>query len=113
MVEISRTIPQWRATERQLGGRHPAYLEAAQRVRGMIATRPTAPLDTPLTVRFTLEEAAVILARAPLSAWWMPAPSVSVLPSVEAAFAEAEAIIRAILRSLREGAQTERALGTI
>lgn len=98
MVEITRTIDQWWATARRLDQRYPGYPDAAQRIREKLQITRCAPLDPSLTVGFTVEEAAVVLARAPLSAWWMPAPPVSVMPPLEAAFAEAEDIIRAILR---------------
>lgn len=98
MVEITRTIDQWWATARRLDQRYPGYPEAAQRIREKIQITRCVPLDITPTVGFTVEEAAVVLARAPLSAWWMPAPPVSVIPPLEIAFAEAEEIIRAILR---------------
>ncbi len=99
MVEITRTTDQWRVTACRLDQRHPGYPEAAQRIRAMIVVNRCAPPGTPLSLSFTAEEAAVVLARAPLSAWWMPASSVSLLTQLEAAFAEAEEIIRAIVRA--------------
>ena len=96
MIEITRTIHQWRATAHRLDRRDPGYPEAAQRIHRMIAVKRSPSPDAPLTVGFSAEEAAVVLARAPLSAWWMPVPAIAVLRPVDRAITQAEEIIRAI-----------------
>ncbi len=109
MVEMTRTIRQWLLTARRLDGRDPRYPDAAERVRGAILARRDALPDSRITVAFTMEEAAVVLARAPLSAWWMPMPPVRTLSAVDPAHAEAEAIIRAIGQAAGRELQPEAA----
>ncbi len=100
MVEIARTPCQWRATARRLDRRFPSYPEAAQRIRAKIWDTCCRDGHTLVSLTFNPEEAAVILARAPLSAWWMPASPVSLLPPREEAFVEAEEIIQEIFKTM-------------
>ena len=103
MVEIRRTRRQWWVTARRLDGCHPGYRAAGEQVSRALQTHVNACTEARVTVQFTEEEAAVILARAPLSAWWMPMPTAWLVSPVDAAQAEAEAIIGAILRAQRPG----------
>lgn len=106
MVEITRTRRQWWVTARRLDGCHPGYRAAGERVRRALRVHADACTEGRVTVLFTEEEAAVILARAPLSAWWMPMPTAWLVAPVDAALAEAEAIIGAIVRAQRPGQET-------
>ncbi len=73
MAELTRTIRQWWATARRLEHREIGRPDLAQQIRWAFPADSNAPPDTPVTVSFTAEDAAVIEHRAPLSAWWMPA----------------------------------------
>ncbi len=101
MVELTRTICQWQATARRLAERDPGRPDLAEHIRQAVAVDPQAHPDTPVTVQFTPEDGALITARAPLGAWWMPAaPRWSLEPprkrnEAGEAVAAAEAIIAA------------------
>ncbi len=97
MVELTRTVRQWELTARRLDGRAPSYPTAAHRVRGALLAHAhsNACRDSLITVPLTAEEAVVVLARAPLSAWWMPMPAVWACSPTVHAGNEAEVIIRA------------------
>ncbi len=94
-VEITRTVRQWELTARQLDGRDPRYPAAVQRIHGVLVAHPDACPDSLLPVAVTAEEAVVVLARAPLSAWWMPMPAVCACSPATHARNEAELIIQA------------------
>ncbi len=106
MVELTRTLRQWWATARRLEHRKIGRPDLATRIRWAFPDDLHADPDTTVTVRFTEADKAVVLARAPLTAWWMPAsPGWRVRPSdwgrprppvggrAEDAVATAEAII--------------------
>ena len=73
MVDLTRTICQWQATARRVAQRDPGRADLAAQIQQAISASPQAHPDTPVTVWCSSEDAALIAARAPLGAWWMPA----------------------------------------
>lgn len=72
MVELTRTICQWQATARRLALRDPGRPDLAEQILHACSPDPHAHPDTPVSVQFSPKDAALIAARAPLGAWWMP-----------------------------------------
>ncbi len=101
MVELIRTMSQWWATARRLDNRDIGRPDLADQIRRAFPTDQTAHPNTALTISFVAEDAAVIEARTPLGAWWMPKapgggapPRVSAEEAGEAAVDAAESLIR-------------------
>lgn len=114
MMELTRTLRQWWATARRLEHRKIGRPDLAARIRWAFPDDPHADPDSRVTVRFSEADVAVVLAQAPLTAWWMPAsPGWRVQPSdwgrprqpsvgsAEDVVAAAEAIIHAHQRRRR------------
>ncbi len=101
MVELTRTICQWQATARRPAQRDPGRSDLAKRILEACPADPQAHPDTPVTMRFTAGDGALITARAPLGVWWMlTAPRWALAPRRERdeaaeVVAVAEAIIAA------------------
>ncbi len=100
MVDLTRTLRQWWATARRLEHQTMGRTDLAEQIRRAWPSEANAPPETPLTIPFIPQDAALIEERAPLSAWWMPPtrgwtrqPRVELGQSQEAV-AAAEAIIR-------------------
>ena len=76
-----------------------ATMDGGGRICEELLACPQASLDRKIMRSFSAEEVAVVMAWAPLTAWWMPMSPVWLLASVETALADAEAIIQAIVRA--------------
>ncbi len=107
MIELTRTLRQWWATARRLEHRKIGRPDLAARIRWAFPDDSHTHPDTKVTVSFSEADVAVVLAQAPLTAWWMPAsprwrvqpsdwgrPRQSSVGSAEDVVAAAEAIIQ-------------------
>ena len=103
MAEITRTLCQWQVTAYRLDRGDHHDLDTVGRIREEALADVQTPLDHRITFSCTAEEAAMVLAQAPLSAWRMPMSAIWLVASVEGALAEAEAIIQAVILRYRQG----------
>ncbi len=69
MVELTRTLHQWRTTARRLHLGTIGRPDLAEQIRWAFPADSSVPPEMPVTVSFTEEDAALIEERSPLSAW--------------------------------------------
>ncbi|MDP9355682.1 MAG: hypothetical protein M3R02_10465 [Chloroflexota bacterium] len=98
MVELTRTLHQWRRTARRLELGTIGRPDLAEQIRWALPGDPSVASSTPLTVRFPAEDAALIERLVPLVV------RAALLPEESAA--EAIAAAEAIIRGHQRGRNT-------
>lgn len=89
MVELTRTLHQWRTTARRLQLGTIGRPDLAEQIRWALPGDPNVPASTPLTVSFLAHDAALIERLVPVGGRWPPPSSMagSAAEAVEAIIA--------------------------